>query len=116
MLMRTEKSQEGDWRAIRCSDVQWDLVPGVSGAVKHGLYRQCSPAGQYCKNEERWDHLTLGQLADFGERWWRGNGPHIGPVTIAAIKLAIDAAAAGYDVTRSADAYIPQPFNFAGKP
>lgn len=103
-----------EWRAIPCRAVQWDIVPNISGRIAGDLYRRCSEPTDWFKQhrpeevERRWHNISLGELADQGERQWLRN-TNIGPVTIAAIKFLIDYAAAGHDVTRIKDAYVPQP-------
>lgn len=100
-----------EWRMIKCADVQWHAIPGASKRAAWLLLRQCSPPTQYDdKDAEHWHELTLGQLADLGERWWRRSVRiGFGPAAVSAVKLAIDHAAAGFDVTRKADAYTPRP-------
>lgn len=99
-----------DWRSIKCATIQWHSVPGISRRIAWMLLRQCRPATQYDPEGcERWHDLTLGQLADMGERAWRSSGYGFGPTTLEGIKLAIDHAAAGVDITRPADAYKPRP-------
>lgn len=114
MLKRTENLGPDDWRTIRCADVQWDLIPGTRRAVTRRLAIQCSPPTEYVRKHEpdaeRWDDLTLGQLADRGERWWIRHGDHFGTIAVEVIKTIIDAAAAGYDVTRMKDAYVPKSY------
>ena len=111
-LCRVDESIGGnDWRQIKCRDVQWASVPGVSVRVTYSLYRQCSSHEHDTENEaeRKWAFLTLGELADRGERRWHQDLQNAGPVTIEAIKLAIDYAAAGYEITRMPDAYVPRP-------
>lgn len=104
-------SSASPWREIRCAEVEWHAIPGASKRVGWLLLRQCSPPTEYDdKNVERWHELTLGRLADLGERWWRHSaGMGFGTEASKAVKLAIDHAAAGFDVTRKADAYTPRP-------
>ena len=62
------------------------------------------------KDEVRWHEKTLGDIADMGERQWRRAIANCGSVTIEAIKLTIDYAAAGNCVTAKIDAYKPRPW------
>lgn len=92
-----------NWRAIRCADVEWDCVPGFNGHTRSNLYRMCGPTFG------KWPDKTLGDVADMGERRWRIDVENAGPKTVELIKLIIDYAAAGRDVTRPKDAYEPRP-------
>ena len=109
-----------NWRSIRCSEVQWEATPGVSRGVAWNIYSQCQPARAgnivgWWVHECRWDSWTLGALADAGELQWRRDISHCGPVTIEAIKLTIDYAAAGHCVTLRRDAYKPRPWKQHGQ-
>jgi len=107
----TPATDNSHWRQIKCADVQWNSIPGVSNRMASPLFRQCSPPTAYDdKDVERWHELTLGQLADRGEIWWRRSARvGLGAVATEVVKLVIDHAAAGFDVTRKADAYVPRP-------
>lgn len=108
-----------DWRDIPCSDLDWFLVLHGRRA-SHALERQCREATGWIKEHrpaeaaDRWHTMTLGQLADRGEVWWRQTGEGIGVVAIRCIKEMIDRAAAGYEVRKNRDnsnAYRPTPID-----
>ena len=81
------------------------------------MLRQCSPPTQYDnKDVQKWHDLTLGQLADMGEtEWRRSSRMGFGEKANEGVKLCIDHAAAGFDVTRKADAYTPRPVDPNGR-
>lgn len=97
------------WRDIRMGDIDLDRLP-VRGKARL-LFRDyvSSITGKRYTGEH--SDLTLGELADRGERWWRvvlG----IGSVGVAAIRDLIDAAARGEDVLKPLypkDRYVPEP-------
>ena len=101
-----------EWRSTPAKDVQWEATPGVSRRVCWNIYRQCQPpsAAIAVAGEVRWNEKTLGDIADMGERMWRRQIANCGDVTIEAIKLTIDYAAAGHGVTARIDAYKPRPW------
>lgn len=102
------------WTSIRCQDVEWDAVTGIYGAPLRILTRLSrEPKGTFPDDRAGlWKNWTLGDLANVGEREWRGI-PGVGDTTVEAIKLTIDAAAAGVDVTKSPHAYEPRPWSEA---
>lgn len=104
-----------DWRGIPLAEVNWSLACTESPKVRHLLFRQCRTSP--LTGEERWSSMTLGDLADKGDRWWvRSVRYGLGEKGVAAIKRLIDMAAAGLDVCgRECSAYVPQPL-FAAEP
>jgi len=99
-----------DWRSIRCADVQWDATPGVPRRCRWFLFRRCRPPKDGSDADEySWHDKTLGDVADMGERAWRRQGGW-GETATEAVKLTIDYAAAGYDVTHKRAAYVPRPW------
>ena len=100
------------WREIPLLDVDWDIT-GCTGHVSSTLFNQSCPARDPLFQESHeWAGLTLGSLADMGERQWlRTTG--VGVVAVRAIKEIIDRAAAGESVTKQgtgAHSYTPQPW------
>lgn len=91
------------WRDIPCADLDW------IGLNDHS-YRAARAVDRLCRTEwDPWGSLSLGELADMGERRWRHH-PGIGDKAVLVIKRTIDLAAEGEMVTAkaaAADAYIP---------
>ena len=92
-----------DWRSIPARVIDW--------RGQHQLYGRCVYALSLAVREkEPWHSLTLGQIADMGERQWRRvNG--VGDKGVEAIKDVIDRAAEGKNITtdgKAPDAYIPK--------
>lgn len=90
------------WRDIPCRVVDW------IGLNDHS-YRAARAVWNLCANDREWSALTLGDVADMGERRWR-HMPFIGDKAVLVIKRTIDLAAEGKMVTAkvtAADAYIP---------
>lgn len=110
-----------DWRSIKCRDVDW-YACGVSRRAAHIVSRMCSTwcetsPFEFERKEPKlgqsgsWRNLTLGELADNGERWWRRNGRDIGEMSKEVIRRTIDMAAESKTVTLSPvapDAYVPR--------
>ena len=101
-----------NWRDIRCADVDWGVAwvrTGSEAKIRYAIMRMCRPESRHFAAGE-WHHLTLGELADRGEREWRSVGG-IGHKAVDLIKATIDRAAEGKPVTKSApqpDAYVPR--------
>ena len=101
-------TEPNDWRAIKCADIEWRSVPGITSRICTPLYWACKePKGH---DKSPWHTLTLGELADRGARQWVRDLDNCGPVTVESIKLTIDYAAAGYSITRVGDPYVPRPW------
>lgn len=106
-----------DWRSIPLRRVDWNRC-GVSRRAAHAIHWMCrSLRGQQPpENPESlkmgaWGGMTLGELADRGERWWWRCGYLVGPKGQEVIRRTIDMAAAGDCVTltgASSDAYVPK--------
>lgn len=91
------------WRDINCRVVDW------IGLNDHSC-RAARTVSRLCRTEhDPWWSLSLGDVADMGERRWR-HMPFIGDKAVLVIKRTIDLAAEGEMVTAkaaAADAYIP---------
>ena len=107
-----------DWRNIPCSLVDWHCLSSINRRTALLIERQCSEPTKYTREhypeeaEGRWTSLTLGELADRGEKWWVRRGERIGKACVDAIKSMIDHAAAGYEIRKdhhSTQAYQPRP-------
>ena len=99
-----------NWRDIPARTVDWSIVQ--RGNFRSVLWNLSRPLPDQYQNGGAWRDLTLGQIADMGERRWRRE-PGVGDVTVLAIKELIDRAAAGEDVTEcavSGEPYTPQPW------
>ena len=105
------------WRDIPCDQVDWEVAK-ISKRITYQLWRQCrsgDPDASFSGNQEDgpWKNLTLGQLANMGERaWQRTAGYGIGPKAVETIKATINMAAEGVDVLVSStepgrNAYVP---------
>lgn len=99
-----------DWRAIPLDRVNWRITASSRNAMV--LFSHSTPPRdpKYPAGHE-WAGMTLGDLADMGERkWWRT--ANVGVKAVAAIKELIDRAGAGEDVTIriDGDSYQPQPW------
>lgn len=99
-----------DWRNIPAGDVCWE---GVSGATRRRvapIYWNLRPPERSFERPLSWHGKTLGEIADMGEHAWR-HVRGIGDMAVDIIKVTIDAAAAGIDVTmRAHRGYTPRPF------
>jgi len=108
-----------DWRSIRAQDVDWTPNP-ISRRAGYHVRMMCSPVylgptGKAWSATSRgaWSDLTLGQIADLGERHWR-RCSNIGDLGVSVIKWGIDAAAEGRcpmlpaSGAPAADAYVPR--------
>lgn len=100
------------WRGIPLEEVDWKLT-GCTGHVGSTLFNHSRPPHdpRWPQGHE-WVGLTLGDLADMGERkWLRATG--VGAVAVLVIKEIIDRAAAGERVTTAEaglHSYVPQPW------
>jgi hypothetical protein len=103
-----------DWRETPLCEIDWRRVIG-RGHVAGKLTWLCYEPGSVrntMDNRSEWAGMTLGELANMGERWWQ-RFPGIGEVATACIKDVIDRAAEGEDLrfpsaeTPAPDAYIP---------
>lgn len=93
------------WRDIPLSEINWEVPLGRCRAA-HALRYSCREH----QDKVRWSKMTLGELADKGERWWKSyssDGWQIGEKAADLIKLTIDMAAAGKDVRMAIDRYVP---------
>ena len=103
-------SDEQPWRLIPLDRVNWRITASPRNALV--LFAHSKPPRDPAWPEgHAWAGMTLGQLADLGERkWWRTT--NVGVKAVAAIKELIDRAAAGEDVTVGidGDSYQPQPW------
>jgi len=108
-----------DWRSIRAHDVDWTASP-ISRRAGYKVRMMCSPiylspSGKPWSDTGcgAWHDLTLGQIADLGERHWL-RCANIGDLGVRVIKWGIDAAAEGRcpmlpaSGAPAVDAYIPQ--------
>lgn len=101
-----------NWRDIRCADVDWGVAWAGSAAeskARYTLRRMCRAEEKH-RPAGKWNHLTLGDLANMGERRWQSFGG-IGVKAVDIIKAIIDSAAEGKPVTEGApqpDAYVPR--------
>ena len=99
-----------DWRAIQLDRVNWRITASSRNAMVLFAHSKPPRDPKYPDGHE-WAGMTLGELADMGERkWWRT--ANVGVKAVAAIKELIDRAAAGEDVTVGidGDSYQPQPW------
>lgn len=108
-----------DWRSIMATDVDWTANP-ISLRAGYKVRMMCSPIYHGPNGKAwsatscgAWSDLTLGQVADLGERHWR-RCSNIGNLGVKVIKWGIDAAAEGRcpmllaSGAPAADAYVPQ--------
>lgn len=96
-----------DWRSIPCRVVDW-YACGVSRRAARGIHRDC--IGFTDATLGPWHGLSLGELADMGERQWR-RFISIGDQSVEVIKATIDMAAEGKSITKpdkAPDAYVPK--------
>lgn len=98
---RADYPPQVDWRSIKCIDVNWYIVPGISRRAAMVLSSLSTPEHNGTPGEMQ--ELTLGKLAARGEITWRW--PGVGPVAVEGIKLTIDHAAAGFNLKKSMDKY-----------
>lgn len=103
-----------DWRSIPCRVVDW-YACGVSRRASHKVHRLCLPervTPNWRTPAGPWAALTLGTLADMGEREWRTTAEYgIGDKAMEVIKATIDLAAEGKSITKppkAPDAYVPK--------
>ena len=103
------------WREIPLCEIDWRRVIG-RGHVAGKLTWLCYEPGSVrntMDNRSEWSGMTLGELANMGERWWK-RFPGIGEVAADCIKDVIDRAAEGEDLrfpsaeTPAPDAYVPR--------
>lgn len=100
------------WRDIPLPEINWEVPLGRCRSANH-LRASCRIPREgdgSSWNKQRWSGMTLGELADKGERWWQSyaaGGVNIGPKAVELIKLTIDMAASGKDVRMAIDRYIP---------
>ena len=103
-------SDEQPWRSIPLDRVNWRLAASSRNAMV--LFAHSVPPHDptYSESHE-WAGMTLGELANLGERKW-SRTLNVGVKAVAAIKELIDRAAAGEDVTIGidGDSYQPQPW------
>ena len=96
------------WRDLRLGDIDW-RVYGWRGLRKSALRDYtCRVTGRRYKGDL--SDMTLGQLADAGERFWRYE-LSCGPVGAGYMKALIDRAAGGVDLRKGGfapDAYVPR--------
>lgn len=105
-------SDEQPWRSIPLIEIDWGIT-GCTGHIRSTLFSHSNPPRdpRWPQGHE-WVGLTLGNLADMGEReWLRATG--VGVVAVRVIKEIIDRAAAGENVTTAGTgthSYVPQPW------
>ena len=99
------------WRSIPLDRVNWRLAASSRNAMVLFAHSVPPRDPKYPSGHE-WAGMTLGELADLGERkWWRTT--NVGVKAVAAIKELIDRAAAGENVLLTgsgAHSYVPQPW------
>lgn len=113
------------WRNIPAAMIDWEKNP-ISSRAGNWVRWSCSDEWKTSRwNFERdktpvpggrgyWCEMTLGQIADNGERWWIRNGTHIGPKGCQVIRWIIDEAAEGRcpmiggKGAPAVDAYVPK--------
>ena len=113
------------WREIPVSKIEWSVNP-ISSRAGGWVDWMCSDrwkTSQWKHERDRtpqpgqrgyWCDMTLGQLADAGQRWWRRNGANIGPMAMDVIRWVIDEAAEGRCPLKpesgspAPDAYVPK--------
>ena len=103
-------SDEQPWRLIPLDRVNWRNTASPRNALV--LFAHSKPPRDPAWPEgHAWAGMTLGQLADLGERKW-ARTLNVGAKAMAAISEMIDRAAAGEDVTVGidGDSYQPQPW------
>ena len=103
-------SDEQPWRLIPLDRVNWRITASPRNALV--LFAHSKPPRDPAWPEgHAWAGMTLGQLADLGERKW-ARTLNVGAKAMAAIREMIDRAAAGEDVTVGidGDSYQPQPW------
>lgn len=98
------------WRDIPASDVQWGDNP-ISRRAGMAVSRLCRKWGRSEPVSEfstgAWSGLTLGQIADLGERHWLRMSD-VGATAVEVIKWVIDEAAEGRCPTRIYEPYVPR--------
>lgn len=102
-----------DWRTIPLERVNWRVSATTRNAMALFTHSKPPRDPKYPAGHE-WAGMTLGQLADLGERKW-ARATNVGPKAVEAIKEIIDRAATGEDVTVGVDGddigpYKPQPW------
>lgn len=122
MLWQPENSPHGrkgdvmtDWRSIPAESVDWEINPiskRGGGYVRMMCNKIFWSEGRHEMSCGAWKDLTLGDVADLGEKHWlRCN--NIGPKVVLVIKWILDEAASGRcpflaaKGTKAADAYEP---------
>jgi hypothetical protein len=104
-----------DWRSIRADSVDWEMNPiskragGYVRMMCNDIFKWKGSHGVGCGD---WSELTLGDIADLGERHWL-RCTNIGPLGVKVIKWGIDQAAIGRHPVlatkgKAVDAYEPQ--------
>jgi hypothetical protein len=89
------------WREISLDRVNWRITASSRNAmVLFG--HSVPPRDPKWPADHEWAGMTLGQLADLGERKW-SRATNVGVKAVAAIKEMIDRAAVGEDVTVGVD-------------
>ena len=99
------------WRSIPLIEIDWGIT-GCTGHIRSTLFNHSrEPHDPRWPQGHQWAGLTLGELADMGEREWL-RATFVGVLTVGVIKELIDRAAAGEDVTVGidGDSYQPQPW------
>ena len=108
--MKDSVMDDVKWRSIPLDRVNWRIAASSRNAMVLFAHSVPPRDPKYPAGHE-WAGMTLGELADLGERkWWRTT--NVGVKAVAAIKELIDRAAAGEDVTIGidGDSYVPQPW------
>ena len=98
------------WREIPAREVDWSLhYTGAHSSPRNAIWRLCRP-------DWEWGDMTLGDIADLGERGWR-RMPSIGDRGVELLMSTIDAAAEGQDVREKkvAGGYVPKCERESGK-
>ena len=104
-----------NWREIPLCEIDWRRVirrGHVAGKLTWLCYPEKSDTARGIAHRGEWAGMTLGELANMGERWWQ-RFPGIGEVATDCIKDVIDRAAEGEDLrfpsaeTPAPDAYVP---------
>ena len=98
------------WREIPLCEIDWRRVIGRSHVAGKLTWLCYPPNKTGIMDRGEWADMTLGELANMGERWWqRFSG--IGEVATECIKDVIDRAAEGEDLRRpSADTPAPDAY------
>ena len=98
------------WRTTPLDRVNWRITASSRNAMVLFAHSVPPRDPKYPDGHE-WAGMTLGELADLGERKW-ARATNVGVKAVAAIKEMIDRAASGEDVTVGidGDSYQPQPW------